>query len=309
MKTAFHLSLAASPASTSSSTPTTCALSVKPAKASNSAISSANSSPPSTPTTSKPAPLDLAKLPIGSDPGDSQRESARQQLVSEAASLLNGELIELIDSIRREKEQTIDHDNLDQLLHAGWNKEAAANARALTEEFADYLKAHIDQIDALTIFFSQPWRRRELSFALIRQVFDKLKADQPKLAPLRVWQAYKQLDSYNGAQPEQELTALVALIRRVCGLDGTLTPFDDTVRRNFQNWIMQHHAGGTEKFNEAQMNWLRMLRDHISHSFHVDRSDLEMSPFDSQGGLGKMYQLFGERMEAVLDELNDVLVA
>ncbi|MBK8319629.1 MAG: DEAD/DEAH box helicase family protein [Betaproteobacteria bacterium] len=253
--------------------------------------------------------LDLANLPIGSDPGDSQRESARQQLVSEAASLLNGELIELIDSIRREKEQTIDHDNLDQLLHAGWNKEAAANAKALTEEFADYLKAHIDQIDALTIFFSQPWRRRELSFALIRQVFDKLKADQPKLAPLRVWQAYKQLDSYNGAPPEQELTALVALIRRVCGLDGTLTPFDDTVRRNFQNWIMQHHAGGTEKFNEAQMNWLRMLRDHISHSFHVDRSDLEMSPFDSQGGLGKMYQLFGERMEAVLDELNDVLVA
>ena len=253
--------------------------------------------------------LDLANLPIGSAPGDSQRESARQQLVSEAASLLNGELIELIDSIRREKEQTIDHDNLDQLLHAGWNKEAAANAKALTEEFADYLKAHIDQIDALTIFFSQPWRRRELSFALIRQVFDKLKADQPKLAPLRVWQAYKQLDSYNGAQPEQELTALLALIRRVCGLDGTLTPFDDTVRRNFQNWIMQHHAGGTEKFNEAQMNWLRMLRDHISHSFHVDRSDLEMSPFDSQGGLGKMYQLFGERMEAVLDELNDVLVA
>jgi type I restriction enzyme R subunit len=94
--------------------------------------------------------------------------------------------------------------------------------------------------------------------------------------------------------PEQELTALVALIRRVCGLDARITPFADTVRKNFQTWIMQHHAGGADKFNEEQMNWLRMLRDHIAHSRHVDRNDLDYSPFDAQGGLGKMWQLFGE---------------
>jgi type I restriction enzyme R subunit len=102
---------------------------------------------------------------------------------------------------------------------------------------------------------------------------------------------------------------LVALIRRVCGLDATLSPFDDTVRRNFQNWVLKHHSGGGEKFNETQMDWLRMLRDHVAGSFHIDRDDLEMAPFDGQGGLGKMYQLFGGRMDALLDELNEVLVA
>jgi type I restriction enzyme R subunit len=113
----------------------------------------------------------------------------------------------------------------------------------------------------------------------------------------------------HGAPSEQELTALVALIRRVCGLDAKITPFADTVRKNFQTWIMQHHAGGTDKFNEEQMNWLRMLRDHIAHSCHVDRSDLDYSPFDAQGGLGKMWQLFGEGMDPLLDELNEALVA
>ena len=108
---------------------------------------------------------------------------------------------------------------------------------------------------------------------------------------------------------EAELTLLVALIHRVCGLDATITPFADTVRRNFQTWIMQHHAGTTEKFNEEQMSWLRMLRDHICHSFHVERSDLDYSPFDAQGGLGKMWQLFGEGMDPLLDELNEALVA
>lgn len=255
--------------------------------------------------------LELARLPIGSDPGDGKRQQAQQQLVSEAAKVLNGELIELIESIRRDKEQTIDHDNLDALVRAEWNKDAASNAHALIDEFADYLTANQDSIAALTIFFSQPYRRRELSYALIRQVLDKLKTDKPKLAPLRVWQAYQQLESRHSrasGNPVNELTTLVALIRRVCGWDKTLTPFDDTVRRNFQSWIMRHHAGSGEKFNEEQMNWLHMIRDHVANSFHIECDDLEMSPFDAQGGLGKLHQLFGARMEPLLDELNEVLV-
>jgi len=253
--------------------------------------------------------LSLAGQPIGTDPGDDKRQQAQQQLVGEAARVLNGELVELIDTIRRDKEQTIDHDNLDGLVRAEWDKDAANNAQALTDEFADYLKSNQDNIEALTIFFSQPYRRRELSFDLIRHVLDKLKADKPKLAPLRVWQAYRQLDDYQGAQPISELTALVALIRRVCGMDAKLSTFDDTVRRNFQNWVMKLHSGGTEKFNEEQMDWLRMIRDHVANSFHIERDDLEMSPFDGQGGLGKIYQLFGVKMDTLLDELNEVLVA
>jgi len=144
---------------------------------------------------------------------------------------------------------------------------------------------------------------------MIHEVLQKLKQDKPALAPLRVWQAYTHLDDYKGRQPVTELTALVALIRRACGLDETLAPFDDTVRRNFQTWIMQRHAGAGEKFNEAQMTWLHMLRDHVISSFHIERDDLEMAPFDGQGGLGKMHQLFGGQMDALLDELNEVLVA
>jgi len=252
--------------------------------------------------------LDRAGLPAGSDPGDDGREKARLELVAEAARLLNGEFIELMDSIRREKEQTLDHDTLDEVLNKGWHRDAAAHAQALVEEFAAWLHSHQDDIEALAIYFSQPWRRRELTHDLIRQVFDRLKADKPALAPARVWHAYSQLDGYNGAPPEQELAALVALIRRVCGLDASLTPFADTVRRNFQNWVLRHHAGSGDKFNEEQMDWLRLIRDQIARSCHLDRDDLDLPPF-GQGGLGRMYKLFGATMDPLLDEMNEALVA
>jgi type I restriction enzyme R subunit len=44
-------------------------------------------------------------------------------------------------------------------------------------------------------------------------------------------------------------------------------------------------------------------------SFRLDREDLEYAPFDAQGGLGKMYQLFGERMDPLIAELNKELTA
>ena len=245
----------------------------------------------------------------GQEPTDQQRTQARDKLVGQAANVFTGPLINLIDSIRREKEQTIDHENLDTVLQAGWDGDAKQNAQSLTKDFADYLEEHRDRIEALTIFFSQPARRSEVTFAMIQSLFDALKTDRPKLAPIRVWRAYALLDEYKGTDPANELTALVALIRRVCGLDDKIAPYAETVRRNFQTWILKRHSGAGHKFDDEQMEWLRMIRDHIASSIHIQRDDLDMAPFDAKGGLGKMYQLFGERIDTVLNEMNGALAA
>ena len=245
----------------------------------------------------------------GTKPSPEVYDKAREQLVDDAAAVFNGELIELIDSIRRSKEQIIDHESQDTVLRAEWKGDARENAKAMAQDFQSYLEAHRDEIEALTIFYSQPHRRQELTYAMIRELFDRLKDDRPLLSPWRVWHAYAVLDEYKGGQPASELTALVALIRRVCGIDTTLSPYSETVRRNFQNWIMTRHRGAGEKFNEEQMEWLRMIRDHIIHSFHLERDDLDMAPFDGKGGLGRMYKLFGVRMDGIIDELNEALAA
>ncbi|HRW98986.1 MAG TPA: type I restriction-modification enzyme R subunit C-terminal domain-containing protein [Cyclobacteriaceae bacterium] len=47
----------------------------------------------------------------------------------------------------------------------------------------------------------------------------------------------------------------------------------------------------------------------MATSFHVDVDDLDYTPFDAQGGRGKMYQLFGDQMDGIINELNEVLAA
>lgn len=44
-------------------------------------------------------------------------------------------------------------------------------------------------------------------------------------------------------------------------------------------------------------------------SFHLERDDLADAPFGAQGGLGKMDRLFGDPMDALIDELSKELVA
>ena len=250
-----------------------------------------------------------AKTAGHAEPDDIAMRAAREERIRCAANVFTGPLINLMETIRRDNEQTVDHDNLDTLLRANWAGDVAENAKTIAREFEDYLKENRDEVEALTIYFSQPARRSEVTFAMVKAVLAKLKQDRPRLAPLTIWRAYAYLDDYKGANPTSDLTALVALIRRVCGLDETLTPHSDRVRRNFQNWILKRHAGAGEKFTDEQMDWLRMIRDHLSTSITIERDDLELAPFEAHGGLGRMYTLFGDRMDDVMSEMNEALAA
>jgi type I restriction enzyme R subunit len=243
------------------------------------------------------------------EPDDAAMDAARDRLVGAAAQVLTGPLIELLDGIRRDHEQTIDHDNLDRVLEAGWSGDATENAKAIAADFEAWLAAHRDEIEALAIYFTQPARRADVTYAMIKGLLERIKADRPRLAPAHVWRAYAHLDGYKGDTPVGELTQLVALVRRVAGLDATLTTNEDRVRRNFQAWILKRHSGAGEKFSEAQMDWLRMIRDHVATSVRIERDDLDFAPFDGKGGLGGMHALFGAQMDAVMDEMNEALSA
>ena len=236
------------------------------------------------------------------------KKKAQENLIDVARSTFSGELNEYIENVRRVHEQIIDTLNTDTVLRAEWDKDAVVKADELVNDFRAYMEANKDEITALRIFYNQPYQRREVTFTMIKEVLAKLKLEKPHFAPLRIWQAYEQLEKVNGNSPKNELTALVSLIRRITEIDPVLTVYDQTVNRNFQDWVFKKQAG-TLKFTEDQMNWLRMIKEYVATSFHLEIDDLDYTPFDAFGGRGRMYQLFGDEMNMVISELNEALAA
>ena len=54
---------------------------------------------------------------------------------------------------------------------------------------------------------------------------------------------------------------------------------------------------------------LDAIKDHIDSSLNIEQDDLEHVPFNQIGGIGKAYELFGDQLTAILDELNMRLAA
>lgn len=231
-----------------------------------------------------------------------------EKLQNEAAKVFTGELNEYIENVRKAHEQRIDLSNPDEVIEIGWDKDNKEKANELVKDFTRWMQQYKDELMALQIFYNQPFRRRELTYTMIKEVLEKLQNDKPMLAPMNVWRAYEALEQCNGS-PRNELTAIVSLIRKVSGLDATLTAYDKTVDKNFQDWTFKKQAGNAPKFTEEQMQWLRMIKDYVTNSFHIEKEDFDLNPFNALGGLGKMWQLFGDKTEEIINELNEALAA
>ncbi len=237
------------------------------------------------------------------------KKEAHKELTLQAASTFNGQLNDYIENVRKQHEQIIDHVNIDTVTKSEWDTTSVDKANEVVKDFTEYLELHKDEIKALSIFYNQPYNRRSITFKMIKEVMEKMRLEKPILAPDYVWNAYAALEEVKSKQPQDELTALVSLIRRACGIDNELNAFDSTIETNFNRWIFKQHTGQHNRFTAEQLSWLRLIKDHVVSSYHIEVDDLDYTPFDSMGGRGRMHKLFGDQMNEIINELNEVLAA
>jgi type I restriction enzyme R subunit len=90
--------------------------------------------------------------------------------------------------------------------------------------------------------------------------------------------------------------------------DNELTPFPDRVNVNFKAWVGQQENMG-KKFTDEQKRWLEMIRNHIAANLSIEKEDFDYAPFAQEGGIGKIDQLFGDRLGKIIEDLNRTLAA
>ena len=251
--------------------------------------------------------LDAARQTTGQDdPPESAVAEARKQLLEDAARPFasNPNLRQRLVDIHRSYEQTIDMVSADSLIEAGFSDE---QAKSIVQSFQEYIEDHKDEITALHVLYERPYRQR-LSYADIKALADALVSPPRSWTTERLWKAYRQLDkSRVRGSGRRTLADIVSVVRYAMGGADELAPFADGVCERFQGWLAMQETAG-RAFTEEQVRWLGAIRDHIAGSVSMEMGDFQYAPFNQQGGLGKVYELFGGELEGLLEELNGALV-
>jgi type I restriction enzyme R subunit len=253
---------------------------------------------------------ELARQETGlAEPAPEDIESAARRAIADALQPVrtNPALRQTIAAVQKSHEQVVDTVSQDEVTFSGFSQDAKDKAAALTKEFEQYLAEHKDEIEALQILYSRPYRSR-LTYKRVRDLAEAIRKPHPAWTTETLWRAYETLDrSRVSASNERVFTNIVSLVKFAISKEGQLEPFPESVRQRFENWIAEQQANGSN-FTDEQIQWLTAIAEHVGTSIEITPDDLESLPFSQKGGLGRAYQLFGDRLQPLLDELNEVLV-
>lgn len=239
---------------------------------------------------------------------DEQIEQAQKELIQSAvAPFHDPDIRDYIENVRRSHDQIIDNVNIDSVVFAGFDTQQEENADRIISTFHEFIEENKDEIIALRIIYNESYKDRPMAIEQLKALYEKLKAKG--ITVERLWDCYaiKKPDKVKRGTMAQ-LTDLISIIRFEMGYSDNLAPFADKVNYNFMQWTFKRNAGHIQ-FTEEQMEWLRLIKDHIATSLSILPEDLDLTPFDRKGGLLGFYDSFGDSYEQILQEMNVALVA
>ncbi len=262
------------------------------------------------------------------EPTDKEISAAREARIRQALAPLatNPDLRNLLKKIQMAAEQTIDISSQDELIYAGAAQRTVEAGAQLASSFRDFIERHQAEITALQLLYSRPYRQR-LTEPMLKELAKKLREQHAAWTEDNLWNAFATTvpEKVRGRSQAGRFADLVALVRFELAQQPVLEPFAQSVTTRFNAWLAAKTQSGVgvaplmaqdnpdraaiAPFTPEQLSWLHLIRDHIATSLSFEAEDFESVPFNQLGGLGKAFQLFGEQLPKLLDELNEVLAA
>jgi type I restriction enzyme R subunit len=251
-----------------------------------------------------------AEKEVGAEPTDEQVQATRAKRIEAAVKALavNPKLRNRIIEVRTSYRQTIDTVSSDSVIEAGFSVDATERAKKTVTDWKAFIEENKDELDALQILYSKPAGKR-LTFAEIRELANAIGRPPHAWTPERIWNAYETLEkSRVRGHGGRVLTDLVSLVRFTIEDEDELVPWSDVVNQRYKDWLVAQSAQGVA-FNAVQVQWLDLIKDQIAGSLTVSFDDLMDAPFSQHGGLAKARQVFGDELDALLEDLTTVLAA
>lgn len=198
----------------------------------------------------------------------------------------------------------------DTVVFSGFDAQTKEKSQTIINTFKQFIEDNKDELIALQIIYNKPYAKRHLTYQQIKEIAEAIEKPPYNLAPALIWHAYEQLEEskIRKAGSQKLLTDIISLIRFTIGESKVLEPFEETVNVRFNNWL-QEHESKEEQFTGEQIEWLNLIKEHIAASLSMEMEDFEYAPFFEKGGVVKVYNLFGDKLNGILEELNEALPA
>lgn len=237
-------------------------------------------------------------------------EVAAREVKEQAARVFDSApLRKLLIDLKAQSEVLVNEITPDAVISTGFDQRQAEET---TGKFRRFMDENKDELLALQILYSRPYGARGLTHQAVRDLADALARPPWNLTPPTIWSAYKRLyaDRVRDASPNRLLSDIVALVRFALDPEArTLEPFSVSVEQRFNLWLGREKNAGRDYAGE-QLTWLQLIKSFVAANAVIERDDLQNAPdFVDRGGLIAARRVFGARLDALLDELADVLVA
>jgi type I restriction enzyme R subunit len=245
------------------------------------------------------------------EPTKEQLNKATEELLDKASKPFdNPKFRSKIIEIKKKNEQIIDNISKDEILFAGFDDLAAEKARIIVNNLKNFIEENKDELTALQIIYSNPYPTRFLTYDAIKELAEAIEKPPYYLTTDKLWAAYEKLEKskVRGAGPHKLLTDIVSLLKFELGEIQILEPFSYTVDKRFDEWVSNKKKQGVT-FTSEQLEWLKMIKDHIATSMCITKDDLEQTPFHNKGGLVKANNVFNGKIDKVMEELQEALVS
>jgi len=249
---------------------------------------------------------DAARQRHGATVTDAEIEAVATERREAALAAYNDPALRrVLIELKKASEVVIDDISRDVVISSAWD---AGQATTMTTDFGRFLDEHRNELTALRILYGLPAATKRLTYDSLVDLRGALMRPPWLLEPLALWSAYRRLSADKvRANPAKTLTDIVALVRFAMGTNETLAPLSSDMAGRFNLWLGREQRAG-RTYTQEQLGWLEAIRDYLAANIELTTADIQ-DQFGPRGGILGARRAFGPRLDVLLDELQDALVA
>ena len=148
----------------------------------------------------------------------------------------------------------------------------------------------MNEIEALTIICKKP---KELTRAVLKSL--KLELDRHSFTEKMLNTAWKQMTN-------EDITADIISFIRQQVLGDALISHEERIKKAISKVKLMH-----PELNAVQIKWLDRIEVQLLNETILNKETFELDAFKNVGGFKKVNAAFNNKLESMIDEINDAL--